>query len=160
MGTGHLHAPTIAQRGRRFHDLAGYGPSHAPAGRCRPSTSTQELAMSLVAMSSFLRRALLADALVSAAAGVVMSLGAGALAPLLNLPQGLLLGAGVVLFPWAAALIWMTRKAAVPAAAVWTVIVLNALWVAESVWVALGGIVQPNLLGQVFIAAQAIAVVV
>ena len=116
--------------------------------------------MSLVAMSSFLRRALLADALVSAVAGVVMSLGADALAPLLALPAGLLLGAGLVLFPWAAALLWMTRQPAVPAAAVWTVIVLNSAWVVESVWVALGGIVQPNVLGQVFIAVQALAVVV
>jgi len=65
-----------------------------------------------------------------------------------------------VLFPWAAALLWMTRKAALPAAAVWAVIALNVLWVVESVWVALGGVVQPNALGQVFIAAQALAVVV
>jgi hypothetical protein len=116
--------------------------------------------MSLVAMSSFLRRALLADALVSAAAGAVMSLGADALAPLLNLPAGLLLGAGAVLFPWAAALLWMTRKAAVPSAAVWAVIVLNVAWVVESLWVALGGVTHPNVLGQVFIAVQALAVVV
>jgi len=115
--------------------------------------------MSLVAMSSFLRRALLADALVSAAAGVLMSFGADALAPLLGLPAGLLLGAGVVLFPWTAALLWMTRQTAVRTAAVWAVIVLNVAWAAESVWVALGGVVQPSVLGQVFIAVQALAVV-
>jgi hypothetical protein len=116
--------------------------------------------MSLVAMSSFLRRALLADALVSGAAGIVMSAGAATLAPLLNLPAGLLLGAGLVLFPWTAALVWMTRKPAVPAAAVWTVIGLNVCWVVESVWVALGGVVRPNVLGQAFIAVQALAVLV
>jgi hypothetical protein len=111
-------------------------------------------------MSSFLRRALLADALVSGAAGIVTSAGATTLAPLLGLPAGLLLGAGLVLFPWTAALLWMTRKAAVSAAAVWTVIVLNVAWVVESVWVALGGVVQPTVLGQVFIAVQALAVLV
>jgi len=115
--------------------------------------------MSLVAMSPFLRRVLHADAIVSAAAGAAMSLGAPVLAPLLNLPSGLLVGAGVVLFPWAAALAWLARKTAVPAAAVWAVIVLNALWVVESVWLALGGMVQPNALGQAFIAVQALAVV-
>ena len=116
--------------------------------------------MSLVAMSSFLRRALVVDALVSAAAGVLMSLGAGLLAPLLALPPGLLRGAGLVLFPWTAALLWMARRPAVPAAAVWTVIVLNVLWVADSVWVALGGMGMPSALGQAFVAAQALAVVV
>ena len=116
--------------------------------------------MSLVAMSSFLRRALVVDALVSAAAGVLMSLGAELLAPLLALPPGLLCGAGLVLFPWAAALLWMARRPAVPAAAVWSVIVLNVLWVADSVWVALGGMGMPSALGQAFVAAQALAVVV
>ncbi len=115
--------------------------------------------MSLVAMSPFLRRVLQADALVSAAAGAAMSLGSPVLAPLLNLPSALLVGAGVVLFPWAAALAWLARKPAVPSAAVWAVIVLNALWVIESVWLALGGMVQPNALGQAFIAVQALAVV-
>jgi hypothetical protein len=65
-----------------------------------------------------------------------------------------------VLFPWAAALLWMTRRPAVPAAALWTVIALNVVWVVESVWVALGGVVQPNVPGQVFIAVQALAVLV
>jgi hypothetical protein len=116
--------------------------------------------MSLVAMSSFLRRALQADALVSAAAGAAMSLGAPVLAPFLNLPHGLLVGAGVVLFPWAAALGWLAGKTAVPAAAVWTVIGLNAVWVIESVWLALGGMVRPNAFGEAFIAVQALAVVV
>jgi hypothetical protein len=89
-----------------------------------------------------------------------MSAGATTLAPLLNLPAGLLLGAGLVLFPWTAALVWMTRQAAVPAAAVWTVIGLNVAWVVESVWVVLGGVVQPNVPGQAFIGAQALAVLV
>ena len=39
-------------------------------------------------------------------------------------------------------------------------IVLNVLWVADSVWVALGGMGMPSALGQAFVAAQALAVVV
>lgn len=116
--------------------------------------------MSRVAPSTFLRRALLADALVSAAAGVAMSAGAGLLAPLLALPPGLLLGAGFTLFPWTAALLWLARQPAVPKAAVWTVIALNALWAIESAWVALGGEFRPSALGQGFIALQALTVIV
>ena len=115
--------------------------------------------MSLVSMSSLLRRALMADALLSAVAAVVLTLGAGALAQRLALPASLLLGAGLALIPWAACLVWMARKAAVPAAAVWAVIAINVLWVIDSAWVALGGVFQPNALGQVFIAVQALAVV-
>lgn len=116
--------------------------------------------MSLVSVSPFLRRVLVADALVSAAAGVLMALGAGLMQDLLALPASLLLAAGLALFPWAACLLWLARKPAVPAAAVWAVIVVNLAWVADSAWVALGGMFQPNALGQAFIAAQAMMVAV
>jgi hypothetical protein len=116
--------------------------------------------MSIVSMSPLLRRALVADALISAAAGIVMTLGAHALQDVLRLPTSLLMSAGLLLFPWAACLLWLARKPAVPSAAVWTVIVLNALWIAESVRVALGGEFAPSGWGQAFIAVQALAVVV
>lgn len=116
--------------------------------------------MFLVSLSPFLRRVLVADALVSAAAGMLMALGAGWLQDLLALPSGLLLAAGLALFPWAAALLWLAREREVPRAAVWAVIVLNVLWIAESIWVAVGGSFHPNALGEGFIAAQALAVAV
>ena len=116
--------------------------------------------MSIVSMSPFLRRALVADALISAAAGALMTLGAGLLQELLALPSDLLLVAGGVLFPWAACLMWMARKPAVPRAAVWAVIAINLLWVVDSVWVAAGGSFHPNALGQAFVAVQALAVFV
>ncbi|HEX6706486.1 MAG TPA: hypothetical protein VF169_17135 [Albitalea sp.] len=116
--------------------------------------------MSLVSMSPFLRRVLVADALVSAAAGALMAAGASVLQDLLALPSGLLLAAGLALFPWAAALLWLARQGEVPRAAVWAVIVLNVLWIVESAWVALGGSFHPNVLGEAFIAVQAMAVAV
>jgi hypothetical protein len=116
--------------------------------------------MSLVTMTPLLRRALQADAVISAAAGVLMTLGSGVLPDLLHLPQSLLFGAGLALFPWAACLLWMASRPAVPAAAVWTVIVLNAVWIVDSAWVSMGGSFQPSLLGHAFIAAQALVVVV
>jgi hypothetical protein len=120
----------------------------------------KEPAMSLVSVSPVLRRVLVADALISAAAGVLMALGAGVMRDLLALPAALLLAAGLALLPWAACLLWLARKPAVPAAAVWAVIVVNVAWVADSAWVALGGMFQPNALGQAFIAVQALAVAV
>src|SRR4051812_41476544 len=115
------------------------------------ATDPKELSMSHIVMSSFLRRVLTADALISAAAGLVMVAAAGLLHELLQLPAALLQVAGAMLFPWAAALLWLTRKPAVPRAAVWAVIVLNVVWVADSVWVAFGGSYTPNLLGEAFI---------
>jgi hypothetical protein len=44
----------------------------------------------MIRPSMLLRRALLADAIFSGASALLLSLGAGALAPLLDLPQALL----------------------------------------------------------------------
>ena len=107
--------------------------------------------MSLVAMSPLLRRVLVADALISAAAGIMMVAGANLLQGLLQLPYSLLMGAGLALFPWTAGLLWL---------AVWTVIVLNVVWVADSAWVAFGGSYTPNTLGLAFIGLQAVMVAV
>lgn len=116
--------------------------------------------MSVVAVSPLLRRALLADASVSAVAGVVMTAGAATLADLLQLPYSLLMAAGLVLFPWAAALFWMARKPELPSAAVWAVIAINVAWIVESAWVVLGGTFAPNALGQAFVVLQALGVAV
>ena len=94
--------------------------------------------MSIVSMSVFLRRVLLADALVSGAAGALMLFGAALLAPLLNLPVALLVPAGAVLVLYAGALVWLARKPAL--------------------WVSLGGVFAPTQLGHAFIGVQIAAV--
>lgn len=106
--------------------------------------------------SDFLRRVLIADALVSGVAGVVMIAGAGVLAPLLSLPQALLAIAGVVLVPWVIGLVALARMASIPRAGVRAVIAVNALWVAGSVLALF--VTSPSLFGYVFIIAQALAV--
>jgi len=116
--------------------------------------------MSVVAVSPLLRRALLADASISAVVGVVLTAAAATLEGLLQLPYSLLMAAGVVLFPWAACLFWMARKPELPRAAVWAVIAINVAWIVESAWVALGGAYAPNALGQTFIVLQALGVAV
>ena len=106
--------------------------------------------------SQFLRRVLLADGAVSGAAGVVMVVGAGLLAPLTNLPQDLLAYAGITLLPWMVAPIALARMANVPRAAIHWVIAINAIWVAGSIAVLF--FTSPTLFGYAFVIAQAVAV--
>ena len=108
--------------------------------------------------SVFLRRALVADALVSAVVGAVMALGANALQGLLNIPSALLMPAGLALFPYAAYLLWLATRPAVPRAAVRVPIVLNLLWAIECMLFAVNANPSPTLLGEAFIASQVMAV--
>lgn len=108
---------------------------------------------------NFLRTVLLADAAASLACGLLMAGASSILSPLLGLPAPLLLGAGLVLLPWSALVFWLARRAALPRGAVWAVVVLNAIWVIESVALVAGGFVAPTPLGIGFVLAQALAVV-
>ena len=111
-----------------------------------------------IANTVFLRNLLLIDATTSLGAGVVMAAGASFLAPLLALPSGLLFWAGLALVPFAAMLVVLARRAEVSRIALIDVAAINVLWVTASFGIMLGGFVQPNLLGALFITAQALAV--
>lgn len=106
----------------------------------------------------FLPRVLLVDALASGATAVLLVAAADLLAPLLQLPAGLLRGAGVVLLPFVALVYGLSRQAAPARTAVAAVVAVNVAWVAASVWVAFGGVWQPSLAGIGFVLAQALAV--
>lgn len=106
--------------------------------------------------SQFLRRVLLADGAISGAAGVVMIVGGGFLAPLTNLPSELLLYAGAALLPWMLTLVFLARMANVPRNGVRWVIAVNAAWVAGSI--AALFLTAPTLFGYAFVIAQALAV--
>ena len=107
------------------------------------------------ALSSFLRKALLADAAISGAACLAMIAGADLTHDLLGLPSGLVFWAGVALIPFIVTLGMVVRAGAAPAGLIVTLIVLNFAWVAASLWVAFGPVVAPTLIGKVFIVAQA-----
>ena len=107
--------------------------------------------------SLLLRRALQADAIFSGTAAVVLTLGAGALAPYLNLPDALLRETGLFLILYAALVGWLGTRQAMPKALVALVIAGNALWTLLSIALLFSGLVTPNLLGEVFVLAQAIA---
>lgn len=111
--------------------------------------------MSVVQRTSLLRQALLADAIVSGATGVLMAGGATVLAELLALPEPLLRYAGLVLLPYAAFVAFVATRVHLQRPAVWAVIVINALWALESIVLLLTGWVAPNIAGYAFVLFQA-----
>jgi hypothetical protein len=105
----------------------------------------------------FLRFALLGDAAASGATGLLLAAGAGVLASLLGLPEGLLRVAGLALLPYAAFVAWIgARKGGAPRNSVRAVVVINLLWALDSVLLLLFGPVSPNGLGVAFVLAQAV----
>jgi len=107
--------------------------------------------------SLFLRRALLADAIFSGVSAVLMTIGAGALAPLLNLPEALLRETGLFLIAYALIVGWLGTRASLPKALALIVVVGNAAWTLASVALLFSGMASPNLLGEIAVVAQAIA---
>ena len=112
----------------------------------------------MIQLSSFLRRALLADAVFSGASAVLLTLGASGLASWLDLPEALLRETGLFLIAYAALVGWLGTRQSMPKLLLWTVIGGNAAWTAASVALLFSGAVAPNLVGEVMVAAQAIAV--
>ncbi|MCD0421361.1 hypothetical protein LOC51_29425 [Rubrivivax sp. JA1024] len=108
--------------------------------------------------STLLRRALQADAVVSGAMALLLSLGAGTLSRLLALPQPLLLETGLFLIGYAALVGWLGTRNVLPRVLVLIVIGGNALWTLASVALLLSGAVAPNALGLAFVLLQATAV--
>jgi hypothetical protein len=108
--------------------------------------------------SMLLRRALQADAVASGAMAVLLTSAGGALAPAFDLPETLLRETGLFLIVYAALVGWLSSRAAMSKPLPWAVIAGNALWTLGSLVLLVDGPVAPNLLGEVFIAAQAIAV--
>jgi hypothetical protein len=108
--------------------------------------------------SLLLRRAIQIDAIVSGAMALLLTFAAGLLAPLLHLPETLLLESGLFLIAYAALVGWLGTRTAMPKALVLIIIIGNALWTLGSIGLLFSGAVTPNLLGQIFVAAQAITV--
>src|SRR6202166_2143661 len=106
--------------------------------------------------SLFLRRAILSDAVFSGASALLLTLGAGALAPLLNLPEALLRESGLFLIAYTALVGWLGTRQAMPKPLVLIVIAGNAAWTIASIGLLFSSAVTPNLLGEVFVAMQAI----
>jgi hypothetical protein len=108
--------------------------------------------------SVFLRRTLLLDGAFSGAAGVLLCAAAGLFEPWMGLPSPLLRGAGLVLLPFASAVVVLATRHVLPRPAVLAVIAANVLWVGASIAVLLTGHVAPTLPGIGFVVVQAVAV--
>jgi hypothetical protein len=111
----------------------------------------------MIDASTFLRRALLADAVFSGVAALGFTLGASTFATLFNLPEALLRETGPFLIAYAALVGWLASRASVAKPLVLLVVVGNAAWTVGSIALLLSGAVSPNLAGQLMVVAQAIA---
>jgi hypothetical protein len=107
--------------------------------------------------SLFLRRAIVGDAIFSGVSALLLTFGAGELAPLLKLPEALLLESGLFLIAYAAFVGWLGTRQSMPKLLVAIVIAGNAAWTLASIALLFSGAVNPNWLGEAFVVAQAIA---
>ena len=114
--------------------------------------------MSLQITSAFLRKVLAADALISAATGLLMAFGASLLGDVFELPPGLVRYVGLVLLPFAGGVWYLSGRRVVNASAVRAVIAANVAWVGASALVLLMGWIDPNALGTAFVILQAVVV--
>ena len=114
----------------------------------------------MTALTSYLRKVLLADAVVSGAAGLAMIGGADFTHGLLGLPSPLLFWAGVALVPFVTLLALIVRVGHAPSPLIAGIIVTNFAWVVGSLFVAFGPAFAPTLVGQAFVVAQAAIVAV
>jgi hypothetical protein len=111
----------------------------------------------MIFASTFLLRALLADAIFSGISAVGLTFGAGVFATLFNLPEALLRETGLFLIAYAALVGWLASRSSVPRALVILVVVGNAAWTVASIALLFSGAVSPNLAGELMVVAQAIA---
>jgi hypothetical protein len=86
---------------------------------------------------------------------LLLTVGAGELAPLLDLPEQLLRETGLFLIAYTALVGWLATRQSMLKLLVITVIAGNAVWTVASIALLFSGAVTPNGLGQAFIVAQA-----
>ena len=109
----------------------------------------------MIQASPFLRRAFLLDTIASGMMALLLSFGAGELAPLLDLPEQLLRETGLFLIAYTALVGWLATRQSMPKLLVITVIAGNAVWTVASIALLFSDAVTPNGLGQIFVVAQA-----
>jgi hypothetical protein len=110
----------------------------------------------MIQPSLLLRRAFLLDTIVSGMMALLLTVGAGELAPLLDLPEPLLRETGLFLIAYTALVGWLATRQSMPKLLVITVIAGNAAWTVASIALLFSDAVTPNGLGQIFIVAQAL----
>jgi len=110
--------------------------------------------------STFLRTVIALDAAACGIAGAALAFDAGFLAGPLGLSVALMQPVGLFLVGYAALLVFLTTRPALPRAVVWTLVAFNIAWAIESIALFALGWAQPTTLGVVAIVIQAVAAVV
>jgi len=103
-----------------------------------------------------LRALLVVDTAMCLACGLLLTAAAGPLSGLFALPEVVLRGAGLVLLPWGVFVGWCASQPG--RRAVLAVVVVNAIWAADSLLLLVSGWVAPNGLGIGFVVIQAAAI--
>ncbi len=114
--------------------------------------------MNSIRQISFLRAALLIDAVASGLTAALLVAGADALRDWLGLPVALMREAGVILVFYVAFVMFVATRDKIAAGAVLAVIACNALWTLASFAIVKAGLIAPTTLGTVFVVGQALAV--
>ena len=68
--------------------------------------------------------------------------------------------AGIGLLPFAAFIVYLATRENLSMPTIWTVIILNALWTADSILLLLSGWVEPTTFGYIFVVFQAFGVAI
>ena len=105
-----------------------------------------------------LRRALQADFLVTDNAGVLLTLAAGPLGDLFDLPVALLRATGIFLLPYTAFVVYVATRTEIPRWGAWAIVGLNLVWAVASLVLLVTGWVDPSGIGIAFVVAQALIV--
>jgi hypothetical protein len=108
-------------------------------------------------LSIFLKRVLLLDAATCLGTGLMLVLGTGALSSSFGLDASLVQGAGIALIPIGLFMAGVGIRQAAPALFVYAIIAGNLLWTVES-FIVIGTTPTITVIGEAFVAAQAIAV--
>ena len=110
--------------------------------------------------SPFLRRVWIADAIVSALTAGLMLTENAMLSSLLGVPAPLLVTAALGTLLYAAYLVWAAARAALPRAAGWIPVLLNIVWAADCLALALGVAGRPGASGEILLAVQVVGALV
>jgi hypothetical protein len=116
--------------------------------------------MSITQSPTFLRYVLFADSASCLATGAAQVLLTATLADLLGLPAMLLMGAGVFLLAYAAFVAFVATRHAIPRGLVRVFVAGNFGWAAGCVALLAATPLHPTTLGQAWVIAQALTVVV
>jgi hypothetical protein len=110
------------------------------------------------ATAAYPQAVLLADAIFSGTAGMILAAGAGPLSNALGLPEAMLRVTGPALVPYAFLMGYLATRDRLARAWIWACVVGNLLWVAASGLLLVSGRVEPTGLGIAFVIAQALVV--